>query len=138
VTYDDSTGGSPLITGSYSGDSNNGVSSGQFTVAVESIPAQVLTAAPECEYTVSCHTSFLQFNVTSSGHQVDANVTLVAFLGPTQIGTTMMGSSGQLASYPILAHDTITYTVTLPDGQYVSGVIRNTDPWTTVTVVVTG
>jgi len=96
------------------------------------------TGAEVCQGQASgeCFTSFIAFDVTSGGSPVNANVTIVTTHGPTQIGTTEMG--GQLVWYDVSILDTISYTVTLPNGHTVTGTTSNPNPWTVDVVDVSG
>jgi hypothetical protein len=104
------------------------------------LPPAPPTGAEICQGQASgqCYTSFIAFNVTSGGKIVNANVTIVRNYGPTQIGTTEVGNPLQPAWYDITIHDTVSYTVSLPDGNTVSGTVSNPVPWTVEVVNVSG
>ena len=107
--------------------------SGAGTLSFSSVappPAPPSTGAEICQGQASgqCFTSFIAFNVTSGGIAVDANVIIVRTDGPTQVGTTEV--NGQLSTYDVSILDTISYTVTLPNGHILTGTVSNSNPWT--------
>ncbi len=136
VIYSDNTAGRPTITGDYSGDSNNTKSFGTFSHSVTFRPPP--PPQNPCQYGGGCFTSFLAFNVTSGGTAVNANVTILRTHGPTQTGSTEVGSALQLAWYDITIHDAVSYTVTLPNGHTVTGTVSNPEPWTLRIVNISG
>jgi hypothetical protein len=135
VGYSDNSFGSPTLNATYSGDSQNYASWGNVSLSVYNVPQ---VPQDPCEYGGYCYTSFIAFNVTSSGQTVDANVTLRSISGPTMIGTTAIGTPLRMSSYVIATSETLTYVVTLPDGQSVNGTVSNPDPWTTEVVEISG
>lgn len=88
----------------------------------------------QSDYGPKCYTSFVGFNVTVGGTVVNANVTMVRTHGPTQIGTTEVGNPLQMAWYDVSILDTISYTVTLPNGGTVTGSVSNPNAGTGVVV----
>lgn len=126
---------SPTVTPYVMG--NAVTSSGTCTKQAPSLAA---TGAEICQHQASgqCFTSFIAFDVTSGGTEVDANVTIVTTHGPTQIGTTEVGSPLQTAWYGVSILDTVSYTVTLPSGNTLTGTVSNPNPWTVMVVNVSG
>lgn len=85
----------------------------------------------------TCYTSFVAFNVTSGGNLINAAVTLSRVNGPTVTGSTLCTWTyadarvvTQLAWYDTIVNDPNTYSVTLPDGQTVTGSFTVSTPWT--------
>ena len=98
-----------------------------------------------CEYGGACFTSFIAFNVTSGGQVVNASVTISRAHGPTVTRSTLCTWTYTnnhvetwLAWYDVSILDTVSYTVTLPNGQTVSGTVSNPDPWTVTFVNISG
>jgi hypothetical protein len=119
----------------------NAASSGTFLLIVSTPPPPPLppTGAEVCQHQASgeCFTGFIAFDVTSGGSVVNANVTIERTHGPTQIGTTEVGNPLQMAWYDVSIFDTISYTVTLPNGHTVTGTVSNPNPWTLMVVDIT-
>jgi fibronectin-binding autotransporter adhesin len=142
-SYDSSVAGSGTTYDCTSGCSGTPNVSGAvaflatYTSYVSAPPAPT-TGAQVCQGQVSgqCFTSFIAFEVTSGGSPVNANVTITRTHGPTQIGTTVVG--GQMAWFDVSIRDTISYTVTLPNGHTVTGTVSNPNPWTLKVVVASG
>jgi len=125
--------GTVVVEAAYAGYSGNKASSGNFSLNVQSpAPPAPPTGAEICQHQASgqCFTSFVAFNVTSGGEVVNAEVTITRTRGPTQTGTTEVGTPLQMASFDVSILDTVSYTVTLPNGQTVTGTVSNPNPWT--------
>ena len=108
------------------------------TTTTTSSTTVIVTSRPPpedpCEYGGRCFTSFVGFNVTVGGQVVDANVTLVRTHGPTQVGTTEVGTPLQMVWYDVSTLDTVSYTVALPNGSTVTGSVSNPNPGTGIVV----
>ena len=139
VVYQDAVAGLPTVTAGYAGDTSNTPGSGTYALTVE-VPPPPPTGSEICQHQASaqCFTSFIAFDVTVGGVSVDANVTFSRTNGPNQAGTTETGSPLQMAWYDVSILDTVSYTVTLPNGHTVTGTVSNADPWTLKVVQISG